>query len=185
MAHRTVFDKDFQILPADYDYDYQANLTARLDKQIAAFDQNIINEIVLWKVNRYACIDNDTLNIINSIDGNSKKLDKGKTINILYALLKIKGIGLPTASTILRFRNKNVYQIIDQRVYRIIYPDKKLKLPQYVNDKNLNMQIELYLKFLIDLTEVCQILQIPFDKSDRILFMADKRINKDYKLDNY
>jgi hypothetical protein len=112
-------------------------------------------------------------------------LDIEKTRKLLITLIQKKGIQLPMASTILRFKNKNIYQIIDQRVYRIIYKGEKLKLKTHPNDKNLNDQIELYIKYLHDLTKVCKELSIPFDKSDRILFMADKRINKDISLDNY
>ncbi len=89
------------------------------------------------------------------------------------------------ASTILRFKNRNIYQIIDQRVFRIIYIDKKLKLKAHPSEKNLNSQIDLYLQYLKDLTEICEKLKIPFEKSDRILYMADKRINKDIPLENY
>lgn len=56
MTHKTVFDADFQIEENDYNFDYQAGLTIQLDKLATPFDQNIINEIVLWKVNRYAKI---------------------------------------------------------------------------------------------------------------------------------
>ena len=112
-------------------------------------------------------------------------LDVEKTKIILKALIQNKGIQLPMASTILRFRNKNIYQIIDQRVYRIIYKDKKLKLKTHPNEKNLNDQVELYIQFLKDLKEVCKQINIPFDKADRILFMADRRINNEHKLDNY
>ncbi|HNW54161.1 MAG TPA: hypothetical protein PKN21_07825, partial [Bacteroidales bacterium] len=104
---------------------------------------------------------------------------------ILKALLQTKGIQLPMASTILRFRNKNVYQIIDQRVYRIINSDKKLKLNLYQNDKNLAEQVELYLNYLSDLRIFCSKQNKPFENIDRILFMADKRINKEIPLDNY
>lgn len=82
------------------------------------------------------------------------------------------------ASTILRYRNPNIYQIIDQRVYRVIYKNQILELNTYPSEKNLNFQIELYIKYLYDLSDICIDLKIPFDKSDRILFMADKRINK-------
>lgn len=183
--HRTVFDKKFHIAQADMEFAYQTNLTEKLDKITASFDQQIINEIVLWKVNRYAMLDNITLNLLNDIDPNTTKLDIEKTREILKKLIKKKGIHLTMASTILRFRNKNIYQIIDQRVYRIIYKKKTLKLKKYPNDKNLNEQIELYLQYLKDLTNVCEKLEIPFYNSDRILFMADKRINKDISLDNY
>lgn len=37
-----------------YDYKYQKELTENLDKLDGDFSQNILNEIVLWKVNRYA-----------------------------------------------------------------------------------------------------------------------------------
>lgn len=184
-THKTVFDNDFQIVPADNEFDYQKDLTTKLDKTDIPFDQDIINEIVLWKVNRYAQVDNDTLRLLNDIDPKSKELDIERTRDILKTLIQKKGIQLPMASTILRFRNKNIYQIIDQRVYRIIYKDKKLKLKTYPNEKNLNDQIDLYIQYLKDLTDVCEKFKIPFDKSDRILFMVDKRINKNISLDNY
>jgi hypothetical protein len=184
-THKTIFDNDFQLVQADLEFDYQKDLTAKLDKTISPFDQEIINEIVLWKVNRYADIDDETLKLLNDIDPKSTKIDIEKTKIVLKTLLQIKGIQLPMASTILRFKNKNIYQIIDQRVYRIIYKDKKLKLKTHPEGKNLNDQIDLYIQYLKDLTEVCKHLNIAFDKSDRILFMADKRINKDIPLDNY
>ncbi|MBN8702743.1 MAG: hypothetical protein J0M08_06745 [Bacteroidetes bacterium] len=183
--HKTVFDKGFRIVPADEEFEYQKDLTAKLDTTTELFDQQIINEIVLWKINRYANVDGETLKLLNEIDPNSKVLDIEKTRRIVKILINIKGIQLPMASTILRFKNKNIYQIIDQRVYRIIYKDKKLILKTHLNDTNLNEMVDLYLQYLKDLTEVCKQFKIPFHKSDRILFMVDKRINKDIPLDNY
>ena len=184
-THKTVFDSDFKLEKDDHLYDYQDDLTTKLDKLNNPFDQQIINEIVLWKVNRFASPTVQTLDLLNQIDSKSTDLDINLTTEILKALLKTKGIQLPMASTILRFKNKNVYQIIDQRVYRIIYKDKKLKLNTYLNDKNLTDQIELYLKYLTDLKSICSSINIQFDKADRILFMADRRINKNIPLDNY
>lgn len=183
--HKTVFDKEFNLVHADRNFDYQAELTSKLDNITSAFNQEIINEIVLWKVNRYASIDADTLKLLNEIDSKTEKIDIGKTKTILKVLIQKKGIQLPMASTILRFKNKHIYQIIDQRVYRIIYTDKKLKLKTYPSDKNIQEQVDLYIQYLNDLKEVCKQFEIPFDKSDRILFMADRRINKDIPLDNY
>lgn len=185
IPHKTVFDDAFQLEKGDQEFDYQKDLTAKLDKTTTLFDQKIINEIVLWKVNRYASVDNDTLELLNDIDPKATELDTEKTRKLLKNLIQKKGIQLAMASTILRFKNKNIYQIIDQRVYRIIYKDKKLKLKTHPNEKNLNEQIDLYFQYLQDLKNVCIKLKIPFDNSDRILFMADKRINKDILLDNY
>lgn len=44
-------------------YNYQSDLTSKLDRLNTDFNQEIINEIVLWKVNRYAPVDDETLNI--------------------------------------------------------------------------------------------------------------------------
>ena len=72
-------------------------------------------------MNRYSLLEESTLNILNKIDKNSSVLDKILTIELLKELLNTKGIKIAIASTILRFKNPNIYQIIDQRVYRFIY----------------------------------------------------------------
>lgn len=182
---KTVFDIDFTFEQSDNLYNYQLDLTAKLDGMNRPFDQQIINDIVLWKVNRYALLSDYSFELLNKIDYKSVDIDINLTIEILKDLLKTKGIQLPMASTILRFKNKNIYQIIDQRVYRIIYMNKKLKLNTYLSDKNLTTQIDLYLKYLTDLKAICCKHHIPFANADRILYMADRRINKDITLDNY
>ncbi|WP_034886223.1 hypothetical protein [Gillisia sp. JM1] len=184
MNHKTIFSKDFKILDSDYKFNYQKKLTVYLDKDKKDFDKSKLNEIVLWKVNRYSDFDDQLISLINSINPNHKKIDLEKTKRILTALLKTKGVRLAMASTILRFRNNNVYQIIDQRVYRIIYTGQELKLNNYLSEKNIKNQIEIYLKYLKDLKKVCANLDIPFENADRILYIADKRINKVYKLRN-
>jgi hypothetical protein len=105
-AHKTVFDSDFTIVQEDEKYDYQNYLTEKLDNTSFPFNQKIINEIVLWKVNRYANIDNDILKSLNDICPTSQKLDVEKTKIVLTKLIQKKGIRLPMASTILRFKNK-------------------------------------------------------------------------------
>lgn len=184
-THKTVFDTDFKLEQEDSNYHYQPDLTTKLDKLNTSFDQQTINEIVLWKVNRFASLTDQTFELLNKIDPNSTELDISLTTEILKALLQTKGIQLPMASTILRFKNKNIFQIIDQRVYRVIYKDKKLKLSTYLNDKNLLDQVKIYFDYLTDLKKVCVNLNIQFEISDRILYEADKRINKNIPLDNY
>jgi len=182
---KTIFDSDFKIISDDYEFKYQESLTKKLDSSTEKFNQEKLNEIVLWKVNRYAEFDENLIDLINSIDKNETEINIDKTKKILKGLLKTNGVQLAMASTILRYRNPNIYQIIDQRVYRVIYENQILNLNTYPSEKNLNFQIELYIKYLFDLTKICSDLEIPFDKSDRILFMADKRINKKVKLKNY
>ncbi len=160
-------------------YNYQPKLTAKLDELNKDFDQEIINQIVLWKVNRFAEIDNETLILINSINKDSENLNENLTTQILVNLLTTNGIKLAMASTILRFKNPKIYQIIDQRVYRIIYGET---LPKYFS--SIEKQISLYLKYLIDLKNVCTERGINFELSDRIIYELDKEFNKDEKI-NY
>ncbi len=183
--HKTIYNEDFKVTQEDYKFEYQKRLTNKLDSLNEDFDQNILNEIVLWKVNRYALFSDDLISLVNSIKSNETKLDREKVSNILTGLLKTKGVKLPMASTILRFRNPSLFQIIDQRVFRIIYPKETLKLSTYNSDKNIKFQADLYIKYLEDLRNICNKMEIPFEKSDRILFMADRRINKKHKLNNY
>jgi hypothetical protein len=88
------------------------------------------------------------------------------------------------ASTFLRFRNPRLFQIIDQRVYRLL-TGTELSLPIYNSEKNKKKICEIYFDYLKTLKTKCNELEIPFEKSDRILYNADKRINKNIKLRNY
>ena len=176
---------ELPILQNDYNFNYQNELTSKLDAYKKKFNQNIINEIVLWKVNRYALLNEKTLKLLNSIKANEKKINIVKTKSVLSALINTKGIQLPMASTILRFKNKFIYQIIDQRVYRLIYEGRELKSYYGSSREKINFQVDLYLKYLDDLRRVCIKEKIPFEQSDRILYKVDKRINKDKKIKNY
>ena len=52
------------------DYRYQPELTGRLDRlDSQPFTQSVVNEIVLWKVNRYAPLSPATLELLNSVVG--------------------------------------------------------------------------------------------------------------------
>jgi hypothetical protein len=157
---KTIFDYDFKIISDDYEFKYQESLTKKLDSSTEDFSQEKLNEIVLWKVNRYAKFDENLIELINSIDKDETKIDLDKTKEILKCLLKTNGVQLAMASTILRYRSPNIYQIIDQRVYRVIYENQILELNTYPSEKNLNFQIELYIKYLYDLSAICTDLKI-------------------------
>lgn len=160
-------------------YDFQPNLTPELDLLDWDFNQDIINQIVLWKVNRFTKIDKETLNLLNLINKKSNSLPEELLKKLLEKLLVTKWIKLPMASAILRFKNPSLFQIIDQRVYRFIYW------------KNINLSsiktidaVDLYIKYLKDLKEICEKYKIDFSLSDRILYMFDKKENKDIPI-NY
>lgn len=163
------------------EYNYQPYLTEKLDQLTAPFSQEVMNEIVLWKVNRFALFNDEILSQLNKIKPDAVKVDQLLVRDILKGLLNIHGVGLPMASTILRFRNKNVFQIIDKRVYRIVY-GRPFKESISTSDKKVNERIDLYLNYLKEIEKTCKFLDIQFSESDRILYMADKRLNKDISI---
>lgn len=163
-------------------YNFQTELTKKLDSLNSDFDQAIINEIVLWKVNRYANIDTETIELLNKIKKSDTELDPEFTRAILLKLLQKeqKGIRLAMASTILRFKNPTIYQIIDQRVYRFIY-GVELKY----SETDLNQQITIYFDYLDKLRTICDEHKVGFEMADRIFYSMDKNYNVGKNLKGY
>jgi len=157
------------------EFKYQKELTKKLDDKKDDFTYETMLEIILWKTNRFPEIDNDLIVKINELRKNYNEI---LSDYILNKLLDSKGFDLPMASTFLRFINPDYFQIIDQRVYRILY-GKNLKIPFSKPKK-----IELYKNYLVELKKVCTTYDIPFSKSDRILYLLDKHseVNKEQKI---
>lgn len=175
---KTIFDieitnEDLQ----NVNYKYQLELTSKLDGLDDDFNQEIINEIVLWKVNRYSFLDDEKFSVLNKINKEDLILDVELTTEILTKLLNTKGIQLAMASTILRFKNPNIYQIIDQRVYRFVYG---IEMPKYFS--SIEKQIDFYIEYLQKLKQVCIEKGIDFNLSDRIIYELDKLHNKEIKI---
>ncbi|WP_286398876.1 hypothetical protein [Myroides odoratimimus] len=117
------------------------------------------------------------MKVLNQIDKNSLELDVDLTREVLESLLACTGIQLAMASTILRFKNPHVYQILDQRVFRFIYGISLQEELRREKD-----QVKVYLDYLVKLKEVCNELSIVFEDSDRVLYELDKKYNKHIKL---
>jgi hypothetical protein len=65
---------------------------------------------------------------------------------ILRKMFRCRGIALPMASTILRFLNPDSFQIIDDRVYRIVRPGqaKYTTKPPKPNTAYLDTSVNIY-----------------------------------------
>ncbi len=154
-------------------YKYQPELTKRLDN--IGDDQllpGLINEIVLWKVDRYVDLDENILIKLNEI----KTLSNGehrKCNNLIEQLLKVHGVDLAMASTLLRFRNPKVFQIIDRHAYRAVYGED---FPLYSSSPS-NRKIELYFDYIDQLIWLCKEKQLDFKTIDRLLYIFDKKKN--------
>ena len=155
------------------DYNYQPKLTEKLDcLGDSSIYQEILNEIVLWKVNRYVSISNSLLDSIDRV----KSLKQGehkKASLLIELLLKARGVDLAMASTILRFRNPAVFQIIDRHAYRAVTGTKLVLYTSTSADKKTSV----YFDYLEKLIELCEKKGLRFETVDRLLYLFDKRIN--------
>ncbi|MGE4542772.1 MAG: hypothetical protein AB7D06_01560 [Pedobacter sp.] len=159
------------------EYTYQPELTRKLDMlQPSDLNSEIFYEIILWKLNRFPKLESDLIGSLKEIAGLKPK-EHRKAMSQLRALLRCPGIALPMASTVLRFLNPDVFQIIDDRVYRIVlsgkakYPTK----PTRVTENYLATSAMIYFDYLDALHEQC-CAELPFSEADRILYQLDKKL---------
>lgn len=132
-------------------YKYHPDLTQKLDEIGGVdFDREKIYEIVLWKISRFPYISDETINSVNELKNIAfNGLEASKPA--IEKLLLTKGIKLPMASAILRFRNPNVFQIIDERAYEIVFPGEAIypNKPYYKITKSyIDTSISIYFKYL-------------------------------------
>lgn len=155
------------------DYRYQPELTAHLDGLgPQPFAQDVINEIVLWKVNRYAKLSPNTLEALNRVAGTKPRSHRAAEAAVA-ALLREQGIDLPMASTLLRFRNRKAFQIIDRHAYRAVYGED---YPLYSSSSD-HAKIDLYFGYLDRLFELADSRKVDFESLDRVLYVFDKQVN--------
>lgn len=167
----TEFSGDLNTFLAQYNY--QPELTARLDNlEDTTLDQSLINDIVLWKVNRYVKVNDDIVGPISEL----KVLKAGehrKSKKELSSLLELNGVDLPMASTILRFINPEVFQIIDRHAYRAIYENK---YPLYTSTPT-DRKLSVYFDYIDELIKLCKLKALSFTTIDRLLYIFDKKNN--------
>jgi thermostable 8-oxoguanine DNA glycosylase len=92
---------------------------------------------------------------------------------VLKVLLSVNGVDLPMASTIFRFINPKVFQIIDRHAYRAIY-GKKYPLYQSTPTER---KISVYFDYIDNLIELCNLRGLTFTSIDRLLYIFDKKNN--------
>ncbi len=134
-----------------------------------------IHQIREWKTNRPSEITDETLDNLNKLKS-LRKLDEAKTRDVLTDLLSTGGVGLPMASTYLRFLNPSVYQIIDERAFRAAYDFEPVD--NYKNVKDNGTLIDIYIDYLNKLYEIEKYgyhgYRVQFEDLDRFLYDFDK-----------
>lgn len=154
-------------------YQYQPALTNRLDNlSDIDFSQPLINEIVLWKVNRHVTVSPEILRVIENVR-NIQAGHHKEARGTLEVLLKLRGVDLPMASTFLRFRNPRVFQIIDRHAYRAVF-GRKYALNM---TSPIELKISTYFDYIDKLIELCNARGFDFHTIDRLLYQFDKKMN--------
>jgi len=171
--YKTILNYDKKVYKFFLNYGYQTGLTDHLDNLSGVnFSQELINKIILWKVNRYVSLNDETLQKLDELQ-TLRKDQHRKSKDILNKLLNTHGIDLAMASTILRFRNPDTFQIIDRHAFRAVYGEK---YPLYPSTPN-NRKIDLYFEYLDQLIDIAQKKNLDFKILDRLLYEFDKKLN--------
>lgn len=159
-SDRQIKERAREINPSDYDE-----------------NRDLINEIVLWKLNRSVQIQDETIKKIHSLKEKIhhplEAVDSTEVETVVIELLESKGIKVAMASTILHFYYPDIFPIIDQRAYRELIGEE---LPEYHGKDKNRKYMELYLDYL----EKCYkfnndiLPEAEFEYIDKILYQLDK-----------
>ncbi len=154
-------------------YSYQPELTHRLDNIFhIEMNEELVNEIVLWKLDRYVYLRSELFSKLNNLS-NLGIGQHRQGEDVIQLLLEVRGIDLPLASTLLRFRNPTAFQIIDRHAYRALYGEKYRLWRTTPSTK----KILEYFRYLDDLIDLCQERNLDFRTIDRLLYVFDKERN--------
>ena len=168
---------DYQEILNRFIYDDETEIMDRIskvDKSDYRENKDIINEIVLWKMNRRPQVDEKVIDTLYGLDCIRTPLEASEselTARVVEMLLLSKGMQMPMASTVLHFYFPNVYPIIDQRAYRELYGEE---YPKYTT--KVEILVKMYMKYIRDCYEYQQkqCPEVPFAKIDKVLYQMDK-----------
>ena len=168
---------NYQEILNRFTYDDETQIMERItkaDKTNYQENTDIINSIVLWKMNRRPQVSEnviDAIYMLKTIKTPMEAVESELTAQVVAELLRSKGMQLPMASTVLHFYYPDIYPIIDQRAYRELYGEEYPK-----NTFKVEKLVALYVKYIADCyryhQENCP--EIPFAKMDKLLYQLDK-----------
>ncbi len=137
-------------------------------------NRDIINSIVLWKINRQVDIGTELFIAIKNLNivPSAIKTNENEIKKIICDLLQVKGVKIAMASTILKMFYPETFPIIDQRAYRELSGED---LPDYFGVSANQKYAELYFQYILDChtynKNICP--NIKFDDIDKVLYQLD------------
>lgn len=157
----------------DYKYDSCDDIIKRIENcnfKNQRENADIINEIVLWKINRQPKIGNELIIAIKNLSYkvttyNNVNAHKNEIADFYNELIKSTGVKAAMASTILKMFMPKALPIIDQRAYREIYGEE---MPSKVDG-------DTYLKYVDEvINQFNNESGIDFSDMDKVLYQRDK-----------
>src|SRR5687767_9477250 len=121
------------------------------------------------ELNRYVPLDSNALQALETVRG-LKTGEHRQGEPVLRSLLGSHGVDLPMASTIMRFRNAETFQIIDRHAFRAIYGRD---YPLYQASSH-ERKVGVYFQYLDQLVDLCRKRDLAFAAVDRLLYIFDK-----------
>jgi len=160
----------------DFPYDYNKTETGLLHtvaNRNGQVDLNLLRRIALWKLDRVLNVSSETIKRLQALaTDDNLQINSTETRSLIGQLMECEGIGLPMASTILKFLRPDVFPIIDVRAYRTLY-GKKPHFSQSKSPRN----IDCYLKYVADIRRISVKLNRPLCDIDEQLYEFDKKYN--------
>jgi len=169
---------DYKKLLDSYAYESDCGIKSRIehsDGSNAQENKDIINEIVLWKINRSVGIKDELICQIRDLkinDPNDASTNP-KVNQIIIELLHSDGIQIAMASTILKMFHPDIFPIIDQRAYRELFNEE---MPKYYSKDATVKYADTYQNYI----QQCYLYQqnncpyLDFNDIDKILYQIDK-----------
>ncbi len=168
------YDEHTDVL--DFEIDYNNAETAAIHaiaNQNAQVEINLLRRMSLWKLDRILDVPSETIRRLQVI-ATDPHLHTGaaEVRELIEELVECAGVGVPMASTILKFLRPDIFPIIDVRAYRALY-GKKLHWRQGAVERN----IDLYLAYALDVRRISKATGRPLRDIDEQLYCFDLKHN--------
>jgi hypothetical protein len=154
-------------------FEYNPDETAALHKKLngaTAITADDLRQVSLWKSDRTLNVSDETLAKLAKLSAKTHvTIDDPIVKEVLEMLVDSQGIGLPMASSILKFINPKVFPIIDVRAYRARTGTKA---------RQSTYTIDNYMAYTKRLTAIAAEWNRPLREIDEQLYCFDKKYNK-------
>jgi thermostable 8-oxoguanine DNA glycosylase len=164
---------DMSAEPLNFKFEYNPEETAALHMKLngaTAITADDLRQVSLWKSDRTLNVSDETLAKLAELSAKTHvTIDDPIVKEVLEMLVDSQGIGLPMASSILKFINPKVFPIIDVRAYRALTGTKAHQRTYTVDN---------YIAYTKQLTAIAAKWNRPLRDIDEQLYCFDKKHNK-------